>query len=77
MSLPKAILERRTVEGRHDNMEFSVEAWLREGTEAFVHLIKVDGIPVPAGHLPVCSGMTAALEAGAHLARSFIDSDHL
>lgn len=73
----KPIFERRTVEGRHSGMEFTVEAWLREGSEAFVHLINVAGIPVPSGHLPICMGMTAALEAGAHLAREFIDSGNL
>jgi len=73
----KHILEKRSIEGRHDGSEFLVEAWLREGLEAFVHRVDVDRIPIPAGHLPVCMGMTAALEMGAHLARDFIDSRHI
>ncbi|MDG2524670.1 hypothetical protein P6166_04765 [Stenotrophomonas sp. HITSZ_GD] len=77
MSSTKPILEKRFVEGRHNGSEFSVEAWLREGSEAFVHRVDVDRLPVPAGHLPVCMGIDAALDIGAHLARGFIDGRHL
>jgi len=77
MNAMKPVFEKRRIEGRHGGIEFSVEAWLREGSEAFVHRIQVDGIPVPSGHLKICIGLTAALEAGAHLARSFIDSGNL
>lgn len=71
------ILERRSIEGRHAGSEFSVEVWLREGLEAFIHRVDVDRVPVPAGHLPVCMGMNAALDLGCHLARDFIDAKHL
>lgn len=77
MNALKPTLEKRLIEGRHDGSEFSVEAWLREGTEAFVHSILVDGVPIPAGHLRVCMGMNAALESGAGMARFFIDSKHI
>ncbi|WP_146165833.1 hypothetical protein [Stenotrophomonas panacihumi] len=76
-SFTTLILEKRSIEGRHDGSEFSVEVWLREGSEAFIHRVDVDRIPVPAGHLPVCMGMNAALDLGCHLARDFIDAKHL
>jgi len=77
MNALKPILETRVISGRYDGNEFSVEAWLREGSEAFVHEIIVDGVHVPSGHLQVCMGITAALETGAHLAKYFIAGKHL
>lgn len=77
MNALKPILETRIVSGRHEGSEFSVEAWLREGSEAFVHAIIVDGTHIPAGHLRVSMGITAALETGSQLARFFIESKHL
>lgn len=77
MEILESITERRRIEGRHDGHLFSVEAWQRIDSQAFVHRVDVEGIPVPAGHLLVQSGMTAALEAGAALARNFIDARSL
>jgi len=71
------IVEKRVIDGRHDASLFHVEAWLRDNAEAFVHRVDVDGIPVPAGHLLVQHGMNAALDAGANLARRFIEEGSL
>ena len=71
------IVEKRVIDGRHDGSNFLVEAWLRDNAEAFVHRVDVDGIPVPAGHLLVQHGMNAALDAGANLARRFIEEGSL
>lgn len=71
------IVEKRKIDGRHDGKLFVVEAWLRANSDAFVHRVDVDGIPVPAGHLLMQHGMNAALDAGANLARDFIDQASL